>query len=756
MSPAPRPRPTEHREPEPEPEVAPEPERIGPRLEALVTADETRRAEEAHQGSLDELMERAGTAVARVVLNRFPGRVAVVCGSGNNGGDGRVCARVLREAGRDVTVVEGLGDLGEPDVVVDALLGIGLKEAPREDAARMIERINASGKPVVAIDVPSGVDASTGEVPGAAVRATVTVTFAAAKVGLAIAPGRAHAGSVQVASIGLAIGAHEHALVPATVLAEVPRKSRASTKYRAGSVLVVGGSRGMTGAPMLSALAAFRCDAGYVGIAAPESALPVIESRVLEAVKWPLPEDSAGRALARAVEPILEAAERADAVAVGPGLGRTDGTKQLVRVLLERLDAAGRRRRRRALGARAVRARRAHRPHPAQRRARAPARRDGRGGRRAPARRGSARGRDLRRRRAAQGRGHAGRGAADAACYVASYGQPSLATAGSGDVLTGVIAAFLAKGLEPQLAAAAAAVAHGLASRLVEPQIGLVASDLLPGAPARARRRRLAVAAALRVVRSEITIDLGAVRRNARRLREALGGAELWAVVKANGYGHGAADCARAALDGGATALCVATPPEALALRARAARRADPADGPGRRASPRRARRGSSSSSAAASPRASRSTSSSTPAWAAGASRSSPRPTRDVVGLATHLATADSDLDFARIQIERFREATAPYAHLTRHAANSAATLRLPESHFDAARCGIALYGLSPFGTDRGGGRARARALVASELALVKLLRPATRPATAAASSPSATRGSASSRSATRTASAAT
>ena len=118
-------------------------------------------------------MERAGTAVARVVLARFPGRVAVVCGGGNNGGDGRVCARVLREAGRDVTVVEGLGDLGEPDVVVDALLGIGLKEAPREDAARMIERINASGKPVVAIDVPSGVDASTGEVPGAAVRATV-------------------------------------------------------------------------------------------------------------------------------------------------------------------------------------------------------------------------------------------------------------------------------------------------------------------------------------------------------------------------------------------------------------------------------------------------------------------------------------------------------------------------------------------------------------------------------------------------------
>src|SRR5262249_35856963 len=133
-------------------------------------------------------------------------------------------------------------------------------------------------------------------------------------------------------------GDHEHSLVPATVLAELPRKSRTSTKYRAGSVLVVGGSRGMTGAPMLTALAAFRADAGYVGVAAPESGLPVIEARLLEALTWPLPEDSGGRVLARSAEGVLEAAERADAVALGPGLGRTDGTKQFVRVLLERLE----------------------------------------------------------------------------------------------------------------------------------------------------------------------------------------------------------------------------------------------------------------------------------------------------------------------------------------------------------------------------------------------------------------------------------
>ena len=169
-------------------------------------------------------------------------------------------------------------------------------------------------------------------------RATVTVTFGAAKVGLAVAPGRFHAGSVHVAPIGLRPPEHEHALVPASALLEVPRKSAESTKYNAGSVLIVGGSRGLTGAPMLSALAAFRADAGYVAVAAPESTLPVLETRLLEVVKHPLPEDTAGRLLPRAADAILEAAEKADAVAIGPGLGRSDGTGELVRILLERLD----------------------------------------------------------------------------------------------------------------------------------------------------------------------------------------------------------------------------------------------------------------------------------------------------------------------------------------------------------------------------------------------------------------------------------
>ena len=450
------------------------------RLVPLLTAEETRRAEEAHAGPMDELMERAGTAVAELVLRRFHGRVTVVCGRGNNGGDGKVCARVLQGAGREVRIVDGVGDLGEPDVIVDALLGIGLHDAPREDAARMIELMNASGRPIVAVDVPSGINASTGEVPGAAVHATATVTFGAAKIGLAVAPGRFHAGEVTTAPIGLRVQAHEHSLVPASTLLEVPRKGPTSTKYTAGSVLVVGGSRGLTGAAMLTSLAAFRADAGYVTLASPESSLPVLEARLLEVVKRPLQEDSGGRLLPRSADAILEAAEKASAVAIGPGLGRSDGTVELVRILLERLtlpvvldaDAlwelepfsrsaptvltphAGELARLLGTESKTVEARRLESV------------------RRAATRFGSIvllKGGDT---LVAAPRGGA---------LVSLYGEPSLAAAGTGDVLTGVVAAFLAKGMDPQLAAALAAVAHGVASKLAPHQAGLVASDLLPG-----------------------------------------------------------------------------------------------------------------------------------------------------------------------------------------------------------------------------------------------------------------------------------
>ncbi len=202
--------------------------------------------------------------------------------------------------------------------------------------------------------------------------------------------------------------------------------------------------------------------------------------------------------------------------------------------------------------------------------------------------------------------------------------------------------------------------------------------------------------------RSELTVDLGAVRRNARTLLRALGGAELWAVVKANGYGHGAVDVAGAALGAGATCLCVATVPEALELRrafhdARILVMGPATDGEIGQAREARLELVVSSDGIPESLAVHVKLDTGMGRW--GLSELPALP-GGVVGLMTHLATADGDLEFARRQAERFRAATEPYAHLIRHAANSAAALRLPEARFDAARCGIALYGLSPFGAD--------------------------------------------------------
>ena len=224
--------------------------------------------------------------------------------------------------------------------------------------------------------------------------------------------------------------------------------------------------------------------------------------------------------------------------------------------------------------------------------------------------------------------------------------------------------------------------------------------------------------------RSEITIDLGAIRHNARRLLEALDGAELWAVVKANGYGHGASEAARAALEAGASLLCVATVSEGIALRR------DHPDArilvmcPGDPAEAREARLELVVSGGGKIPRE-------VPVHLkldTGMGRwglsELPQPTSNVVGLMSHLATADSDPAFARQQLERFREATEPYAHLTRHIANSAAALRLPDARFGAARCGIALYGISPFDTDPAEDGLRPVLSWRSRLAQVRLLQP--------------------------------
>jgi len=203
------------------------------------------------------------------------------------------------------------------------------------------------------------------------------------------------------------------------------------------------------------------------------------------------------------------------------------------------------------------------------------------------------------------------------------------------------------------------------------------------------------------VHRSEITIDLGAVRHNARRLLEALEGAELWAVVKANGYGHGATNVARAAVDAGASALCVVTVAEAVELRRELPEARIivmcPTD---ELAEAREARLELVVSVSGEIPEGIPVHLKLDTGMGRWGLAELPPPPANVVGLMSHLATADTDPAFARQQIERFREATEPYPHLTRHIANSAAALQLPDARFDAARCGIALYGISPFNTD--------------------------------------------------------
>jgi alanine racemase len=227
------------------------------------------------------------------------------------------------------------------------------------------------------------------------------------------------------------------------------------------------------------------------------------------------------------------------------------------------------------------------------------------------------------------------------------------------------------------------------------------------------------------VHRSEITVDLGAIRHNARRLLDALEGAELWAVVKANGDGHGGVDVGRAALEAGATALCVAAVDEALELRRELPEARILVMGPTEQVAEAREARLEITV-----PREGE-----IPAGIpvhvkldSGMGRwglaELPQPPANVVGLMSHLATSDSDPDFAARQIERFRAATEPYAHLTRHLANSAAALRIPPARFDAARCGIALYGISPFGTDPAEDGLRPALSWRSHLAQVRQLQP--------------------------------
>jgi hydroxyethylthiazole kinase-like uncharacterized protein yjeF len=430
-------------------------------FEPLYTAEEMRTAEAGHEVRV--LMERAGRAVAEEAVSRFPEArsFGAVCGGGANGGDARIALEVLRAMGHEAA--EGL----DGDVLLDGLFGTGFHGEPRSEAAEVIAQLNAAGAPVLAIDLPSGVDADTGEVAGGAVQAAVTVAVHGRKVGNVVGPGRFHGGELVVRDIGLEHRTTSHLLVTREILAEVPRKQPGDTKYSA-SVLVVGGAPGLTGAACLAAEAAFRADAGYVAVAAPAESLPVLETRLLEAVKRPLDE-------------VFDAVERARALAIGPGLGRDDDRRRLVRRLLTETELPA-----------VVDADALYQLEPFERAA--PTVLTPHSGELAGLLGVEASWVDAHRLAAAE------RAAERFACVcllkgadtivaapgegvlVCGSGPPSLATAGTGDVLTGTIAAFLAKGMNARLAAAAGATACAEAARL-GPERGLVASDVVTALP---------------------------------------------------------------------------------------------------------------------------------------------------------------------------------------------------------------------------------------------------------------------------------
>lgn len=507
-------------------------------MRPILTAAETQaldRETEARGVSIETLMERAGLAVARatqaVAGGAYGRRAVTVCGKGNNGGDGLVAARYLARWGMGVTVLllPDPGDLREPaatnfrrleeagvrwrpyspqalareldraDVAVDAIFGTGFRGVPEGAHAEAIEILGGSGVPVVAVDIPSGVEGDTGTVRGPAVEATVTVTLGAPKVGDVLFPGAAHAGLVEVADIGFPedlLGSDLLLVEPEDVLSLLPLRDPEAHKHRSGVVLVVAGSRRMTGAARLVAEGAYRAGAGLVTVAVPEGILPVVQAGLAEATFLPLPEGPMG-SVAEAGWDVLDARlDRFDAVAMGPGLSTDDQTPAFVRrVVAESMAPV-------VVDADAINAF------------------AGRGG-------------DLAGRTADAvitphtgefGRlfgmpasevledrvGFARKGAAetravvllkgprslvalpDGEVRVNPTGSPVLATGGTGDVLTGAIAAYLARGLPAADAATVAAYVHGVAGEVAGEAFGEGATsvDVALAVPEAVRRIR--------------------------------------------------------------------------------------------------------------------------------------------------------------------------------------------------------------------------------------------------------------------------
>ena len=467
------------------------------------------------------LMERAGLESARAILERFPDarQATVLVGTGNNAGDGMVVARHLSEASWRVQVisVDGLAPtasdaqamssvalaIGVPlepfdpgavrlegAVLVDALLGTGTRGAPRPPLDAVVAWAQDWPGPVVALDIPSGVDADSGRVGGRCISADLTVTYHADKPGLHVHPGREHAGEVVVVDIGIPSAVRSEPLAwlaHASTAAGIPAKSTVGEKYAAGAILVVAGAPGLTGAGVLCAEACLRAGAGLVVAAVPAAVQPLMASMMREVMCAPIP-DVQGCLGPASVEDVLAQAQRTTAIALGPGIGRDAATTDAVLGLAGRItqplviDADGLWHLVGHLDV--VQARSAPTvltPHAGE----------------AARLLGCGRSEVDEDRLAAalslcnqSGAVVVLKGPGTIVCgpeggvYVAADGGSELSTAGSGDVLTGIIAAALAKQMDATHAAIAAVCAHASAGRLTGRGDGMVAGDLIAAIPA--------------------------------------------------------------------------------------------------------------------------------------------------------------------------------------------------------------------------------------------------------------------------------
>lgn len=485
------------------------------------------------------LMENAGAAVARAIRDHFPAvrRPVVLCGKGNNGGDGFVVARelltlkpsvflvgpraevhgdarihlgvyersggVVREVRDDAAWGTVRPEVLAADLIVDALLGTGLSQAPSGLVGQAIrdvaERPEPDRSPLVAVDIPSGLSSDSGETPWTALAAALTVTFAAPKYGLVLPPACEHVGELVIADIGiprsLLEGAQLWLLEPSDAARMFPPRERGAHKGTFGHLLVIAGSVGKTGAAVLAATAALRTGLGLVTVATPAPALPAVAAGRAELMTEPLPTDSTGTLEAGAVTRALALAKDRDAVVLGPGLGQESGTRAFVRDFVRRcpvpllVDADG-------LNALAASTREKGAtdalrrssptlvtPHPGE-----------------MARLVGSSASEVQRRRLETARAFAMEtGAvvalkgqrtlvvrADGRAAVNPTGNPGMATGGTGDVLSGIAGALLARGCDAWTAATAGVYLHGLAGDEAAAQMGqesLVAGDLVDHLP---------------------------------------------------------------------------------------------------------------------------------------------------------------------------------------------------------------------------------------------------------------------------------